>query len=1072
MKKIIIAAAALLMAAVTLFADYPAPKNLAVSMVSGGLYLSWDADTNTNTVSYNIFSSQSNTGPFSLVGNVAGATSWTNIISVPPSVPYFFEVQAVDTAGNTSNISGIVNAAPYPPSTVSATPLNAKVLLAWSSVTDVQVTEYNVYRSSGYGFSFISNVKFPELLDPGLINGVTYAYRIASLSSVTGALSTTVTAVPFEAPYAPSGFSGTAVAGNSINLSWTSSGDGTYATSGFIIYRSKIQNDETGTAVLTTSTVRAYSDTVFLENNTLYYYRIHSFDMAGNTSPATVTSVYYPSTSPAVPQGLTVTSYNSVRVNLAWTPNDPADNVTGYNVFRNSVFLVSASGPSYSDTPLIPGQNYSYSVQAYNLTAATGNISPAVTVTASAAPPGNVTAVDGTLPATVLLNWQNNDAEENISNYNVFRAATPSSFDTANPVAVTPSSPYIDSGVTAGNIYYYEVAAWTTSPVTRFSVTVSAMPVSTAPQPQNVTFTAGSNYVSLSWAPASAAYAVTQYNIYRSTDAGADYARITSTAAVSYNDVLLTDGQSYSYLVSCVNFYGEGASSLTVTAVPSAGGVTGVPQNVTLTSTGDGTLTIGWNPSLSADVTGYNVYRSVVFGTYQAVPYAKGIKTNTFIDMTVTAKTEYYYVVTSVGTTESAASAEVNGAPFIRPPSLSVNSFSLTDISGVNGAVYLQWETPSAAYTYKSTPKYDIYRGVTYSVVPATATFGYDSFTLIKQAVTGTNYIDPDSVPGVQYYYIVKVVDDMGNEDNSTAAKSIVPEVIIGAPPFIVSFASDSQVKLFWKTVLTSQYYDIYRRTAADTGYGPPIAAFVSLNNSEFTDSGLKNNITYFYTVAAANDAGEGPKSNEVSATPYQAAKLPLDAVIKYRFLNKKDVDLTWNQSSDGTYAVSGYNVLRSNDDGANYKLLTETPAAVTEYIDAATDWNNKYIYMIRVADSQGNTDSSYNLLFVGLPMPQNKIRVFSNLLDLSKGQTLKLSYLTVSSGKVKLSIHTLSGVHVRTLVDEKGHPGTDSTSPYDSGEIIWDGTNQAGVKVASGAYLIILELEGARVIEKVAVIK
>jgi fibronectin type 3 domain-containing protein len=1072
MKKFIIAASAVLAAAGALFAAYAAPGNLQVSMVTGGLFLSWDASANTNTVSYNIYASQSSAGPFGIVNNVTGATSWTDPVSVPPSVPYFFEVQAVDSFGNSSAISAGVNAAPYPPAQVNETRLNSKVLLTWSPVSDVTVTEYNVYRSSGVGFSFIANVTNPELLDAGLINGVAYNYRVASVSTVSGAYSATVTAVPFEPPYAPNNLSGTATAGIAINLLWTRSGDGTYAPGGFIIYRSKIPNDETGTAVITTPTVQAYSDSVSLEDNTLYYYRVHSFDAAGNTSPASVTSVYYPSASPAVPQGLTITSYNSVRVNLVWTPNNPADNVTGYNVYRNSVFLASSPGPSYSDTPLTPGQTYSYSVQAYNLTSVVGNISPAVTVTASAAPPENVAAVDGTLPGTVLLSWQNNAAEENISTYNVFRAASPSSFDTANPTAVVSSSPFIDTGVTAGSLYYYEVAAWTVSSVTRFSVTVSAMPVNTAPQPQNVTFTAGSNYVSLSWSPASPAYAVAQYNIYRSTDAGADYLKVTSTASVFYNDPLLTNGLSYSYLVSSVNFYGEGPVSLTVSAVPSVSGTTGAPQNVSLTSTGDGTLTLEWNPSLSGDVTAYNIYRSVVPGAYQSVPYVKEIKADTFIDMTVTAKTNYYYVVTAVGTTESAASPEVSGVPFIRPLPLPANSFSLTDISGINGAVYIQWETPTAAYTYQSIPKYDIYRGVTYSAVPATATFSYSSYILIKSGITDTKYIDPDSIPGVQYYYIVKVVDDQGNEDNSTAAKSIVPSVIIPAPPFIVAFASDSQVKLFWRTVLTTQYYNIYRRTAADAGYGPPVAAFVSLNNSEYTDSGLKNNITYFYTVAAANDAGEGPKSNEVSATPYQAAKLPPDAAIKYRLLNKKDVDLTWNQASAGTYSVSGYNVLRSNDDGANYKLLTATPAAVTEYIDTATDWNNKYIYMIRVIDSLGNTDSSYNLLHVYLPLPQNKIRVFSNLVDLSKGQTLKLNYLTVSGGKVKLSIHTLSGVHVRTLADEKGHPGTDSTSPYESGDIIWDGSNQAGARVASGAYLIILELEGARVIEKVAVIK
>lgn len=57
-------------------------------------------------------------------------------------------------------------------------------------------------------------------------------------------------------------------------------------------------------------------------------------------------------------------------------------------------------------------------------------------------------------------------------------------------------------------------------------------------------------------------------------------------------------------------------------------------------------------------------------------------------------------------------------------------------------------------------------------------------------------------------------------------------------------------------------------------------------------------------------------------------------------------------------------------------------------------------------------------------------------------------------SGKttVQLAIYTITGQHVRTLINE-----TKSTGNY---EVPWDGTNEKGEKVASGIFLVYLKTE------------
>jgi fibronectin type 3 domain-containing protein len=74
-------------------------------------------------------------------------------------------------------------------------------------------------------------------------------------------------------------------------------------------------------------------------------------------------------------------------------------------------------------------------------------------------------------------------------------------------------------------------------------------------------------------------------------------------------------------------------------------------------------VTLTWSASTSADVVGYNVYRSTVSGG----PYTKiadGIDRMTYVDNTVSAGQTYYYVTTAVdeSTDQSGYSNQVTAA--------------------------------------------------------------------------------------------------------------------------------------------------------------------------------------------------------------------------------------------------------------------------------------------------------------------------------------------------------------------------------------------------------------------------
>ena len=87
---------------------------------------------------------------------------------------------------------------------------------------------------------------------------------------------------------------------------------------------------------------------------------------------------------PSVPAGLAGTVASATQINLTWTAS--TGGVTGYNVFRNSAKVGTATSTSYQDASLAAGTTYSYSVSAHNASGATSAQSSSISV-ATPTPP-------------------------------------------------------------------------------------------------------------------------------------------------------------------------------------------------------------------------------------------------------------------------------------------------------------------------------------------------------------------------------------------------------------------------------------------------------------------------------------------------------------------------------------------------------------------------------------------------------------------------------------------------------------------------------------------------------------
>ncbi len=256
---------------------------------------------------------------------------------------------------------------------------------------------------------------------------------------------------------------------------------------------------------------------------------------------------------------------------------------------------------------------------------------------------------------SVSLTWT---VVSGATSYNVYRATSTGTLGTKTKIGFPTGGAYLDSAVTNGTTYYYQVTAVNDAGESGGSSEVSATPKAPPPPPAptGVAASAGYSSATISWDAVSGAIS---YNIYWSTTAGVTPANGTKIAGATfpYLQTGLTNGITYYYVVTAVNANGESAPSSQVSATPSLATPTGVGARA-----GNGSVTISWTSASGA--ISYNLYWSTSAG----VTPANGTKitgaTSPYVQTGLTNGTTYYYVVTAVyASGESAPSSQVSATP-------------------------------------------------------------------------------------------------------------------------------------------------------------------------------------------------------------------------------------------------------------------------------------------------------------------------------------------------------------------------------------------------------------------------
>jgi chitodextrinase len=389
------------------------PGTLSASALdANSVSLSWTAATdNVGVLGYTV-----SRGGVQLATGIGGTSYVDN--TVLPSTGYSYTVKAYDAQGNASAQSTAASvttparvdtSAPSVPSGLSGSNLTSSSLtLNWAASSDnVGVATYLVSRNGVQ----VASTAATSFTDTGLAAGTGYSYTVKAQDAV-GNTSAASTALVLTTTVA-GGNKVTVYYQNSsnwstVNVHYAPTGGAWTAVPGI-----PMNAGCTGWKVETLSLGSASAAQLAFNNGAGLWDSKNGANYAVGTGVAAISGGVVSTTNPcsgadtsapSVPGGLLASNVSGSGLTLSWTAASDNVAVTGYRVWRNGVQVGSTAGLAFTDTGLLPGTGYSYTVQAFD---GASNVSAASSALLVTTPSASTCAVTFTIANANTTTGQN-----------------------------------------------------------------------------------------------------------------------------------------------------------------------------------------------------------------------------------------------------------------------------------------------------------------------------------------------------------------------------------------------------------------------------------------------------------------------------------------------------------------------------------------------------------------------------------------------------------------------------------------------------------------------------------------
>jgi hypothetical protein len=213
------------------------------------------------------------------------------------------------------------------------------------------------------------------------------------------------------------------------------------------------------------------------------------------------------------------------------------------------------------------------------------------------------------------------------------------------------------------------------------------------------------------------------------------------------------------------------------------------------------------------------------------------------------------------------------------------------------------------------------------------------------------NYVISGLSPGTEYWFAIKAYDEVPNHSdisNSPSDTTISGPTLPEAPIISTAIPGDGYVNLTWNAPASDGgspiiHYTVYRGMTSES-----VSHLVTIGNiTYYNDTSVSNDQTYYYKVSANNSFGEGPLSDEISATPGSGISLNPPSLIDP---GTEDDDGTYYINWSSVAGATGY--VLEEDDNSDFISPTEVCSDIGICYLITSKAKGTYYYRVKATAS------------------------------------------------------------------------------------------------------------------------